>query len=44
MEEGIVCTTEVLGCKREPELNDNRTTALRQGADPLKLQITSAQE
>lgn len=40
-----MCATEVLGCKREPELNDNRTaTALRQGADPLKLQITNAQE
>lgn len=42
-EEGIVCPPKVLGCKREPGLNDNRSaTALRQEANPLKLQITNA--
>lgn len=44
-EEGIVCATEVLGCKRDQELNDNKTaTALRQEANPLKLQITNTHE
>lgn len=40
-----MCATEVLTCKRDQELNDNKTaTALRQEANPLKLQITNAHE